>query len=180
MEKNYLTIKELSAYLKLPRETAYKYARNQKLPASKVGKHWRFERKEVDEWIANQRKRDYGGQILIVDDEEHIRTMFAKFLEPEGYDVHLVADGEEALDLLKHVQFDLVLLDLAMPKKDGVEVLREIKKMEVQPRVAIVTGNFEGDMMDQILEFSPVSILKKPIGKEELLNFVKNNVSITQ
>jgi len=65
--------------------------------------------------------------ILVVDDNEMNRDMLSRRLTPMGYDIVLASDGEEALEQIYQMPFDLILLDIMMPKKDGFEVLRELK-----------------------------------------------------
>lgn len=67
-------------------------------------------------------------RLLIVDDEEGIRLLYKEELEEEGYDTEIASSGEEALEKLKDMKVDLVLLDIKMPGMDGVEVLRRVKE----------------------------------------------------
>ena len=74
MSLNYLTVSELSDYLKLPEETVYKYARTGRIPASKVGRYWRFEQQKIDQWVeqhSNQEKQKL--QVMVVDDDPALR-----------------------------------------------------------------------------------------------------------
>ena len=70
MSATYLTVSEVSEYLKLPEETVYKYARTGRMPASKVGRYWRFEQSKIDEWVnqnSNQSSNDM--HVVVVDDD---------------------------------------------------------------------------------------------------------------
>jgi CheY-like chemotaxis protein len=66
--------------------------------------------------------------ILVVDDEDALRTVLSSELESEGYIVATAGDGDEAISVLQGKSFDLVLLDIKMPRVDGFEVLRFIKE----------------------------------------------------
>ncbi len=70
------------------------------------------------------------GQILVVEDEEHLARGLKFNLEAEGYKIQVAGDGETALDLLlkQHVQFDLLVLDVMLPGKDGFTVASELRK----------------------------------------------------
>ncbi|MBI2063374.1 MAG: response regulator [Candidatus Yanofskybacteria bacterium] len=90
-------------------------------------------------------------KILIAEDEEILLTVLKDRFESEGWDVSLAKDGEEATDLMAKTSFDLVLLDLLMPKKDGFEVLQEVRnnpKLKNLP--IIVLSNLGGD--DEVKE----------------------------
>lgn len=66
-------------------------------------------------------------KILIVEDDQFLREFYAELLQSEGYDVDVAADGEVALKKIRELEFDLILLDIMLPKKDGVQILRDLK-----------------------------------------------------
>ena len=78
--------------------------------------------------------------ILVVDDEPNMRTALFEALTRQGHAVDLAENGEEALDKFKANPFDLVITDVRMPRVDGLEVLREIKKSSAQTPVVVVSG----------------------------------------
>jgi len=75
-------------------------------------------------------------KILLVDDEEGIQLLYREELEEDGYEVHSALTGEDALQKLKIVSPDLVILDIKMPGMSGIEVLRRIK--EIHPKMPVV------------------------------------------
>ena len=77
--------------------------------------------------------------ILIVDDEESIRFSLKGGLEDEGYQTLLAASGEDALEIIEHNEVDLVLLDIWMPGKDGLQILEELKRDGYKAPVIIMT-----------------------------------------
>jgi DNA-binding NtrC family response regulator len=79
-------------------------------------------------------------RILVVDDQESMRSLLKDMLEVIGYEVTLAEGGEEALRLVESNQFDLVLTDLNMPGMDGTALLRAIKAMKAELPVVIITG----------------------------------------
>ena len=170
MGKDYLTVGEVAEYLKLPEETVYKFARGGRIPAAKVGRYWRFERAEIDVWVgqhSNSTKPRM--KALIVDDEPTVRALLSSWLKEINCEAVAVSSGEEALALLAEETYDLVLLDLMMPTLNGVETLREIKKISDDIDVIIVTAYFESRLMDQAMMLGPITVLKKPVIKEALL-----------
>ncbi len=78
--------------------------------------------------------------ILVVDDEEAIRSVLGSELTNEGYDVRLAGDGDEAIHELDKSSCDLVLLDIKMPKLNGFEVLKYIKEKHENTKVVMLTG----------------------------------------
>jgi DNA-binding response OmpR family regulator len=83
-----------------------------------------------------------GGRILIVDDERRIRLALRSCLEAEGYEVEEARDGAEAIRVVLDTRPDLMLLDLAMPRLDGMGALRELRARyaDVMPRVVVLTA----------------------------------------
>lgn len=79
-------------------------------------------------------------KILVVDDEEALRTILSDQLQEHGYDVSSAADGGIAIEMLRLEYFDLVLLDLKMPNTDGYEVLHYVKRTHPNTKVIILTG----------------------------------------
>jgi excisionase family DNA binding protein len=170
----YLTVGEVAHYLRIPEETIYKYVRTGRIPASKLGKHWRFIRVEIDNWVARQRdKAPRAFRVLVVDDDEFIRKLFSRWLGAAGCETSTAASGQEGLERLRHdPAYDLVSLDLCMPGLDGVETLREIRRMTPDVIVTLVTGDFDGPLMDRALELGPVMAMKKPVTREAYLTMI--------
>ena len=79
-------------------------------------------------------------RILVVDDEDALRTVLSSELEGEGYKVASAADGSEAIEILKKEGFDLILLDIKMPNVDGFEVLKFVKENHPDTKVIMLTG----------------------------------------
>jgi DNA-binding response OmpR family regulator len=79
-------------------------------------------------------------KILVVDDDEQMREDISEMLSREGYTVSHVGSGEEALEKIKKGDFDVILTDLIMPGIDGMEVLRQSKKLKPAVRVIMITG----------------------------------------
>src|SRR5947208_3471356 len=89
-----------------------------------------------------------GTKVLVIDDDPQVRTLVARLLAQEGYEVHLAADADEATNALKNAAPDLVLLDVTMPHTDGIDLLADIRTRSSIP-VIMLTGR--GDEADRIL-----------------------------
>ena len=116
-----------------------------------------------------------GYKILVVDDEEPIAKILDFNLKKEGYEVIVANDGEKAVELAFSENPDLILLDLMLPKKDGMEVCREVRtKMDV-PIIMLTAKNTE---IDKVLglEFGADDYVTKPFSTRELMARVKVNL----
>ncbi|OGX79057.1 response regulator transcription factor [Exiguobacterium sp. SH3S2] len=113
--------------------------------------------------------------ILVVDDEQPIADILKFKLEKEGYVVHVAYDGEEALVKVEEVKPDLILLDIMLPLKDGMEVCREVRKKYDMPIIMLTAKDSE---IDKVLglELGADDYVTKPFSSRELLARVKANM----
>ena len=175
-----LTLAEVSDYLGLPEETIYKYARNGRIPASKIGRFWRFNRGDVDNWVAKHSNRGSSSlSILVVDDEELVRSLLVRWLTDMGCDVHTASNGMEALQKVADNKLNVVFLDLMMPGMNGVETLAEIRERDKDMDVVILTSFFDSPMMEKALAYGPLTLVRKPIEKETLQRLVAAYFALT-
>jgi len=115
-------------------------------------------------------------QILVVEDNENTRRLLETILRSSGYEVILVPDAEEGLRVLEGSTVDLVLLDLFLPGKDGIQFLRHRAEMEPdrQPPVIVVSATEDMDTLrPQLRELGAKLALRKPFDVQELLDGVK-------
>ena len=114
-------------------------------------------------------------KILVVDDEEPIAKILDFNLRKEGYDVIVANDGEKAVKLAFSEDPDLILLDLMLPKKDGMEVCREVRAQKNIPIIMLTAKNSEIDKVIG-LEFGADDYVTKPFSTRELMARVKVNL----
>ncbi len=114
-------------------------------------------------------------RILVIDDEEAVRKSFSLTLEDAGYAVDTASTGEEGMEKVNADKFDMILLDLKMPGMGGVSTLREIRKVNEDLPVYIITA-FHEEFFDQLqsvtkdgLEFE---LLRKPLESDDLCAIV--------
>jgi DNA-binding response OmpR family regulator len=112
------------------------------------------------------------GRILLVDDEQAVQTLLTYPLRKEGYDVVGATDGQEALDRFAEQRFDLVVLDIMLPKLDGIEVCR---RMRTRSQVPIIMLTAKGDEIDKVvgLEIGADDYITKPFSVREFRSRVK-------
>lgn len=113
------------------------------------------------------------GRVLVVDDEPAVARVARDILRGAGYQVDISCDGQAALESFRPGVYDLVLLDITMPDLDGVEVLRQMRKMDQGGRVLLMTGHASDTIRDRLREFPDISILSKPFSNERLINAVR-------
>jgi len=108
-------------------------------------------------------------RILIVDDEERFRLTLGKLLKVRELDVTTLGSGPEALEALKQEPYDVIVLDVRMPGMDGIETLAEIKKLNPNIEVIILTGHASVDAAVDIMKLGGYDYLLKPCSVEELV-----------
>jgi two-component system, OmpR family, response regulator ResD len=111
-------------------------------------------------------------KILIVDDEERIRRLLRMYLEREGYSIDEAENGEDALNMAMNNNYSLILLDLMMPKIDGIEVCKELRKVKSTP-VIMLTAKGEETNRVQGFEVGTDDYIIKPFSPREVVLRVK-------
>ncbi len=107
--------------------------------------------------------------ILIVDDEENIRLSLGGLLTEEGYTVLTAANGENAIQLIKVEDIDMVFLDVRMPGMNGLEVLEHIHKLKLELRVVMISAFGNTDTVVQAMRLGAYNFIDKPFSKPEEL-----------
>ncbi len=120
----------------------------------------------LEEVLSPQETR---GKILVVDDEEDIRESLETLLAMEGYTVDLASSGGEGLQRIENVQYDLVLLDLMMPDRSGMDVLRDIRERDREVPVFMVTAYGTIPVAVEALKAGATDFIQKPWRNEQLL-----------
>jgi excisionase family DNA binding protein len=166
-----LTIRDVAQYLKLPVSTVYRLAERRELPGHKVGRQWRFHKSILDDWF-RQHAATLRVTILLVDDEEVTRQFLVAALQSPQRQLLTAASGEEALEIAKRSDLDLVLLDLIMPGINGVETFRQLHALRPQLPVVIVTGYPDSDLMQKALEIGPFTMINKPVDVSQIQKVV--------
>jgi diguanylate cyclase (GGDEF)-like protein/PAS domain S-box-containing protein len=114
-------------------------------------------------------------RILIVDDDNFVRTIFMDALEKVGYLVTAVSDGDSAIACLKTIPFDLVLLDLIMPGRDGFDTCLELRTLPMCQFVPVmmITGSGEAELVNRGFDAGATDFITKPINPELLVHRVR-------
>jgi len=115
--------------------------------------------------------------ILVVDDEANIRETIAFILEMEGFDVILASDGEEAITQLKTYKPKFMILDVMMPKKNGYDVAREIRKDDDFKDLYILILTAKGQSVDEqdAINAGANNYMTKPFDDDKILKLIRDN-----
>jgi CheY-like chemotaxis protein len=123
----------------------------------------------------------YGKRVLVVEDDDAVRTLICTILGEAGYNVYEACDGLEAIDSLKKRRYDLLLTDYHMPKMDGLELLDLTQAMWPDLPVILATSDVTSDVLltgqtaHGLLE-PAYAILEKPFDRSDLLNTIRSAV----
>lgn len=115
-------------------------------------------------------------KILLVDDNIELRTLLSEALESDHYEIILAEDGDQASDYIQDQNFDLVVLDIFLPGKNGREVLKELReKSETTPVIVITGGNDTGvyDYLKMAKDLGASKVFQKPFDLRDFLKTVK-------
>ena len=115
-------------------------------------------------------------KILIIEDDHHILLMMKKMLGNKGFEIILASNGNEGLEMFKKNKFDLVITDIIMPEKEGLETIREMKRMRPDLKIIAMSGGGKISA-DNYLEtakiFGASKLLSKPFSRQQLVTAVQ-------
>lgn len=117
-----------------------------------------------------EKKRVAG--VLVVDDERSIRITLREFLRNDGYEVFAAADAIEAVAILKENEIDVVISDIVLPKRSGVELLHDLLEISPYLKIIMMTGEPTVDTATEALRMGTFDYLTKPVGKAAVLDIV--------
>jgi excisionase family DNA binding protein len=170
---NLITVKETAEYLNIPLPTVYYLVQRGQLPAVQIGGRWRVKKDLLDSEVLRKEGQGTQPTVLVVDDEPGLQSMFKLFLKKTGFARVVVGTGKEALTALEKQRFDLCFLDLQLPDITGDEVYRLAKQMQPDLPIVIITGYPDSQMLDNILRYGAVTVLKKPLQVDVLQQALK-------
>jgi two-component system response regulator (stage 0 sporulation protein F) len=120
--------------------------------------------------------------ILVVDDEEPVRDLVSKIVLKDGHDVVVAADGQEACDLYGKSDIDLIITDLVMPEKNGIQMIMDLKNQTPDLKVVAISGGsgFTGDidLLSVAKLLGAKHIIRKPFGVDDIRNAVNDTLGI--
>jgi excisionase family DNA binding protein len=182
----FLTTEEVLEYLQVNLRTVYRLIKAGKIPAVRVGRQWRFRKRDIDAWLDSQRSRNESPaaaagstapqqprsgrhRVLVVDDEASIRELLSKTLALAEYDVDTAADATSALDRMRSAGYDLLIADLKMPGMDGLTLIRQAKRIKSDLPVIIITGFSTESSAIEAVNLGVAGYLTKPFRVPQVL-----------
>ena len=176
----FLTTEEVLAYLQVNLRTVYRLIKAGKIPAVRVGRQWRFRKRDIDAWLDSQRTqagqsvitpraRQGRARVLVVDDEASIRDLLAKTLALAEYDVETAPDATTALSRVRASEYDLLIADLRMPGMDGLTLIRQVKRIRAELPIVIITGFSSEASAIEAVNLNVAGYLRKPFRVPEVL-----------
>lgn len=112
-------------------------------------------------------------RIMVVEDDTATRLLLRKVISNEGYKVDESSSAEFALALMSQYKYHVIVTDISMPGKDGLELLAEVKKRDPMTQVVMLTGEVTMSRTLQALELGATDFLLKPVEVEELLMIIR-------
>lgn len=198
MEDKFFTLNEVSAYLKIPKSTLYKLSETGKIPSVKIGKQLRFRKSSLDKWLMEKesiclspeaplslepqnRANPTSKHILVIDDDELVLKTISKFLKLYGYSIELVKNGEDALEKVKSLNFDLIIADVRMSGMDGIETIEKIREFcrnlqQPLPQEVVITGYMDTQAEQRANKLGIEDYLYKPFALSDFLGTVKKKL----
>ena len=179
----FLTTEEVLAYLQVNLRTVYRLIKAGKIPAVRVGRQWRFRKRDIDAWLDGQQQAAHEPRpapppprpdvlrVLVVDDESSIREMLSKTLALADYEVDTAPDAPAALDLLRSAPaaYDLLIADLKMPGMDGLSLIRQVKQFRSGLPIIIITGFSTESSAIEAVNLGVAAYLTKPFRVPQVL-----------
>ncbi len=179
----FLTTEEVLAYLQVNLRTVYRLIKAGKIPAVRVGRQWRFRKRDIDAWLDGQQQAAHEARpapppprpdvlrVLVVDDESSIREMLSKTLALADYEVDTAPDAPAALDLLRSAPaaYDLLIADLKMPGMDGLSLIRQVKQLRSGLPIIIITGFSTESSAIEAVNLGVAAYLTKPFRVPQVL-----------
>ena len=117
-------------------------------------------------------------KILVVDDDKTTRHLFQKVLDGAGFSTSVAKDGVQALKALSAERFDLLLLDVWMPRMNGLDLLAKLRTRKTRPRVVVMTSDDTPETLLKAVRGQAFKYLHKPVEPPTLLNTVREVLGI--
>ena len=191
----FLTTEEVLSYLQVNLRTVYRLIKAGKIPAVRVGRQWRFRKRDIDAWLETQRPGAHSHvapeparpaarlnprpRVLVVDDEPGICDLLAKTLAIAEYDVDTASEPTIALDRLRGYEYDLLIADLKLPGMDGLTLIRQARRLKPDLPVLVITGFSSETAAIEALNLGVTGYLTKPFRVPQVLASAAKAIGVT-
>ena len=141
-------------YIRVNRRTVYRLVKAGQIPAVRVGRQWRFRKRDIDAWLGTQAvsrppvAEDHTAtftatgrpKVLVVDDEPSVRALLARVLALADYEVDVAANSHDALDRVRDHECHLLITDIDMPEMNGLTLISETRRLTPRLPAIVMTG----------------------------------------
>ena len=190
-DDGFMTTEEVLEYLQVNLRTVYRLIKSKNIPAIRVGRQWRFRRRDIDAWLESQRAGQRpepesperpGGRrrVLLVDDEPSSLDLLTKMLAAH-YAIVSATDAAGALDMLRGnpAAYDVLISDLNMPGMDGLALIREVRRVSTRLPIIIITGFSTESSAIEAVNLGVAGYLVKPFKASEVLAVIARALGAT-
>ena len=115
-------------------------------------------------------------KILVCEDELDSREAIKNILSRRNYEVHIAMDGEESIEKTKELKPDLILLDIRMPKIDGIEVTKKIRKFDTNVKIVFITAFQSPELQKETSKYDVTDYIVKPFSTDDILKVVETTL----
>ena len=166
----------MPGYLQVNLRTVYRLIKAGKIPAVRIGRQWRFRKRDIDAWLEQQRSTAQSPQparsgiarVLVVDDEPSILDLLSRTLHQ--YQVDTASDAADALRLLRTgTTYDLMIADLNVPGADGLSLIRGARQIDATLPIIIITGFSTEASAIEAVNLGVTGYLTKPFEASQVL-----------
>ena len=116
-------------------------------------------------------------KILVVDDEDIVLESCQAVFELDGFEAQFVPNVDKALEAMKNNGFDLLLIDVKMPKKDGMYLMRKIKEQWPDMPIIVMSGYYTTETIQEAMRMGATTFIAKPFEPDELMETIRNVIS---
>jgi DNA-binding NtrC family response regulator len=115
-------------------------------------------------------------KVLVIDDDEITLALMQSVLEDEGFGIYSTADGPQGIEIYRERHPDVVVLDLALPSMNGLEVLRKLRRFDAEAKVIVVTGHGSEESAKVALRYGAWGYIEKPVDYATFLHQIRSAV----
>jgi excisionase family DNA binding protein len=164
--KKYLTVSEVAEYFQLSTETVYLYARTGVLPATRIGKHWRFSIDRLNEWADKQAEVDaVSAHALILDSDAEAISSLQKWINEVKGSAVVGLERSQVEDLLVMKSYDVIFFDPTSDLFDGLHTFKRLVELRNSAELVLMAKEFDAHMMTEALSIAPLTVLSKPTNR---------------
>jgi len=170
--KDLITTKQLAQYLQLKPVTVRRKVAKEEIPAIKIGRYIRFDKTQIDKWLKHSNIKKLV-QVLVIGDEPMVGDIVRATIGKKRCQVATASSSLEALKIITKNHFDMIFFDLEMPELDASELIKLIRQEDRTVPVVIVTDYPHSSMLDNVMKYGPVMVLKKSFQVEDIVATIR-------